>query len=194
MSFRWSNESTSHPPKQIGRRNATSWRRGRWRKRSLVRSEGKARRSEFPGKVFQWKLAKLTFTCRIVTIVYFWLNWTITFLSVTELVSLQVTSHNWLSTYNRWCRTILLNWRCKIPANSSNITAWWILCKSAWFERCTNIGNIYPWTTTQDATSSTLDLVYSKRLEVSPNLPRSSYLGKLPKYMHKVGRAKLLGA
>ena len=159
-------ESPPHPPKQIGRRNATSWRRGRWRKRSLVRSEGKARRSECPGKVFQWKLAKLTFTCTIDydsiflteldELDYYYYIFDI---GQRELVSLQVTSHNWLSTCNRWCRTILLNWRCKIPANSSNITAWWILCKSAWFERCTNIGNIYPWNTTQDATSSTLDLV-----------------------------------
>ena len=150
------------PPKQIGRRNATSWRRGRWRKRSLVRSEGKARRSEFLEKSSNEnliKLAKLIFTCTIHDRIFLTeLDYYI-LISVTELVSLQVTSHNWLSTYNRWCRTILLNWRCKIPANSSNIAAWWILCKSAWFERCTNIGNIYPWNTTQDARSSTLDLV-----------------------------------
>lgn len=105
------------------------------------------------------KLAKLIFTCTIHDRIFLTeLDYYI-LISVTELVSLQVTSHNWLSTYNRWCRTILLNWRCKIPANSSNIAAWWILCKSAWFERCTNIGNIYPWNTTQDARSSTLDLV-----------------------------------
>lgn len=77
-------------------------------------------------------------------------------ISVALLVSLQVTSHNWLSNY---IQSMMSNWRCKIPANFSNITAWWILCKSAWFERCTNIGNIYLWNTTQDATSSTLDLV-----------------------------------